>query len=147
MVANPIRSWLFLLYISNIYCVGKSKQFKWCISASENTMSFSDLSENIRDSGSTNSTLLLLTVASNTHSIHLTAWTLRDLFSYSFCFPSAQLPKWQKEASWTLWAILLSIELMLSHSLRKTVAWIYSTAWEQLSDMKIQIGLREISIS
>lgn len=77
--ANPTRSWLFPLCISNIYYVGKYKQFKWCISAAENKMSFSDLSENATGFGNINSTLLLVTVASNTHPIHLTAWRLRDI--------------------------------------------------------------------
>jgi len=51
------------------------------------------ISESTTDSGNINSTLLLVTVASNTQPIHLTARTLRDVFSASFCFPSTQLLK------------------------------------------------------
>lgn len=79
------------------------------------------IAENITDSGNTNSTLLLVVVASNTRPIHLAAGPLREVFSSSFCFPCTQLLKWQKEASWTLWAFLWSIKLMPSHCLRKTV--------------------------
>lgn len=86
------------------------------------------ISENIKDSGNTNSALLLVTVASNTHPIHLTARTLRDIFSSPFCFSSTQLLKWQKEASWTLQAFLWSMKLTPSHGLRKTVVETHSAA-------------------
>lgn len=105
------------------------------------------ISENITDSGNTNSTLLLVAVASNTHPFHSTARTLREVFSSPFCFPSTPLLNWQKEASWTLWAFLWSIKLMPSHSLRKTVVQTHSAASEGLSNMEIQVGLREISIN
>lgn len=105
------------------------------------------ISENITDSGNTNSALLLVTVASNTHPIHLTTRTLRDVFFSSFCFPSTQLLKWQKEASWTLPAFLWSMKLMPSHGLRKTVVKTHSAASEHLSNMELQVGLGEISIN
>lgn len=106
------------------------------------------LSENMTGSGNINTTPLLVTVANNTHPIHLTGGTLRDVFSSSFCFPSTQLLKWQKEAGWTLRAFFSwRIKLMPSHGLRKGVLQTHSLASEQLSDTEVQVGLRDISIS